>query len=235
MMHIRSEPEILYFGTPVVLISTCNEDGSFNIAPISSIFWLGWRCIIGISVFSKTTENIKRDGVCVFNLPSVNEVSAVNRLALTTGSLPVPEGKKLKGYRHVKDKFQLSGMTVLHSETINAPRIKECPVQMEATLVCVHSLSDDDEKQKGKVLNMEFRIQRVHLEKSILMDGQNNKIDPDKWRPLIMSFQKFYGLGNQLHYSKLSEIPEYLYHRPDIDRSRKFVNPEPENLETIPR
>jgi flavin reductase (DIM6/NTAB) family NADH-FMN oxidoreductase RutF len=233
-MHIRSEPEILYFGTPVVLISTCNEDGSFNIAPISSIFWLGWRCIIGISAFSKTTENIKRDGVCVFNLPSVNEVSAVNRLALTTGSLPVPEGKKLKGYRYVKNKFQLAGLTAQHSETINAPGIKECPVQMEAVLVSVHSLSVDDEKQKNKILSMEFRIQRVHLEESILMDEQINKVDPDKWRPLIMCFQKFYGLSNQVHHSKLSEIPEYLYHSPDMDRSRKFVNREPENLETTP-
>jgi flavin reductase (DIM6/NTAB) family NADH-FMN oxidoreductase RutF len=95
-MHKRSEPEILYFGTPVVLISTSNEDGSFNIAPISSIFWLGWRCIIGISAVSKTTENIRRSGGCVLNLPSVNEASAVNRLALTTGSYQVPEGKKEK-------------------------------------------------------------------------------------------------------------------------------------------
>jgi flavin reductase (DIM6/NTAB) family NADH-FMN oxidoreductase RutF len=234
-MHKRSEPEILYFGTPVVLISSCNDDGSFNIAPISSIFWLGWRCIIGISAFSKTTENIKRDRVCVFNLPSVNEVSAVDRLALTTGSLPVPEGKKLKGYRHVKNKYQLAGLTAQYSETINAPRIKECPVQMEAVLISVNRLSDDDEKQKGKILSMEFRIQRVHLEESILMDGYDNRVDPDKWRPLIMSFQKFYGLGNQIHNSKLSGISEYLYHSPDMDRSRKFANRESEIPETIPK
>jgi flavin reductase (DIM6/NTAB) family NADH-FMN oxidoreductase RutF len=43
-MHIASEPSILYFGTPVVLISTVNEDGSHNLAPMSSVFWLGWRC-----------------------------------------------------------------------------------------------------------------------------------------------------------------------------------------------
>src|SRR6202163_1633723 len=116
-MHIQSEPEILYFGTPVVLISTCNEDGSYNIAPISSIFWLGWRCIIGISALSKTTENIKRSGACVFNLPSVNEVSAVNRLALTTGSNPVPDGKKQKGYRHKKDKFGIARLTAVPSGT----------------------------------------------------------------------------------------------------------------------
>jgi flavin reductase (DIM6/NTAB) family NADH-FMN oxidoreductase RutF len=32
-MHLRSESTILYFGTPVVLISTVNEDGSYNLAP----------------------------------------------------------------------------------------------------------------------------------------------------------------------------------------------------------
>src|SRR5664279_5828525 len=133
-MHIQSEPEILYFGTPVVLISTCNEDGSYNIAPISSVFWLGWRCVIGISALSKTTENIRRTGSCVINLPSVQQASAVNRLALTTGSVNIPEGKKRKGYRFVSDKFKLAGLSPIRSEMLAAPRVAECPVQMETTL-----------------------------------------------------------------------------------------------------
>lgn len=33
MHHVR-RPTILYFGTPVVLISTLNEDGSANLAPM---------------------------------------------------------------------------------------------------------------------------------------------------------------------------------------------------------
>ena len=40
-MHVTSEPGILYFGTPVVLISSVNEDGTYNLAPMSSAFWLG--------------------------------------------------------------------------------------------------------------------------------------------------------------------------------------------------
>jgi flavin reductase (DIM6/NTAB) family NADH-FMN oxidoreductase RutF len=220
-MHIQSEPEILYFGTPVVLISTCNEDGSYNIAPISSVFWLGWRCIIGISAFSKTTENIKRSGECVLNLPSVNEVSAVNRLALTTGSNPIPEGKLRKGYHYVRDKFVKAGLTPQPSEIVSAPRILECPVQMEASLEAIHGIAEGDELQKGKILTMEIRIQRVHLEETVLMNGSNKRVDPDKWRPLIMSFQKFYGLGDQVHESRLAGIPEILYHSPDLDRVRR--------------
>src|ERR1700756_540724 len=98
-MHIQSNPSILYFGTPVVLISTKNENGTDNLAPISSIFWLGWRCVIGISGLSKTTQNLIRNGEAVFNLPSVAQVGAVNKLAKTTGSNPVPEGKLSRDYR----------------------------------------------------------------------------------------------------------------------------------------
>jgi flavin reductase (DIM6/NTAB) family NADH-FMN oxidoreductase RutF len=218
-MHIKSEPEILYFGTPVVLISSCNENGTYNIAPISSIFWLGWRCIIGISAVSKTTENIIRNGSCTLNLPSVNEASAVNRLALTTGTSPVPEGKKLKGYHHVQDKFSIANLTPQVSDTVTAPRIRECPVQMEASLQSFHSLAEKDELQKGKTLMMEFRILRVHLEETLLMNGSTKRVDPDKWKPLIMSFQKFYSLGDQVHHSKLATISEILYHSPDMDKA----------------
>lgn len=38
--HMAIEPSILYFGTPVVLLSTENEDGSFNLAPMSSAWAL---------------------------------------------------------------------------------------------------------------------------------------------------------------------------------------------------
>src|ERR1700733_3434613 len=98
------DPAILYFGTPVVLISTMNEDGSPNLAPMSSAFWLGWRCVLGLSNVSKTTENMRRTGECVLNLPSVDLVAAVNRLAKTTGSNPVPARKTEKGYRYEPDK-----------------------------------------------------------------------------------------------------------------------------------
>ena len=101
-MHITSEPGILYFGTPVVLISTTNKDGSYNLAPMSSAFWLGWRCLLGLAGTSKTTQNIMRSGECILNLPSVDNVAAVKLLARTTGSNPVPERKVRRGYRFMR-------------------------------------------------------------------------------------------------------------------------------------
>ena len=45
--HVVGEPSILYLGTPVVLISTENEDGSANLGPMSSA---KYRKVKGASV-----------------------------------------------------------------------------------------------------------------------------------------------------------------------------------------
>lgn len=40
--HVIAEPHILYLGTPVVLVSTVNEDGTHNLAPFRrSSGWAG--------------------------------------------------------------------------------------------------------------------------------------------------------------------------------------------------
>lgn len=222
-MHITTEPGILYFGTPVVLISTVNEDGSFNLAPMSSAFWLGWRCVLGLAAASKTPQNMARTGECVLNLPSAALAGMVDRLALTTGSDPVPEGKLRRGYRYERDKFGLSGFTATPSETVSAPRVRECPVQLEAVVEAVHGLARDDMVLRGRTNVIEVRIQRVHVDETIVMDGEPNRIDPDKWRPLILSFQEFYGLGPKAHPSRLGTIPEALYRGPDIERGRSVA------------
>jgi flavin reductase (DIM6/NTAB) family NADH-FMN oxidoreductase RutF len=220
-MHVTSEPGILYFGTPVVLISSTNEDGSANLAPMSSAFWLGWRGILGLSAASKTTQNLRRTGECVLNLPSVDQVDAVNRLARTTGSNPVPETKLRRGYRFEPGKFEIAGLTPMSSETVTPPRARECPVQLEAKVEAVHGLADGDPVLRGRTAVIEVRIVRVHAVPDILMTGDPDRIDPDKWRPLIMSFQEFYGLSTEkLHPSTLGLIPERLYRSPDVDRAR---------------
>lgn len=222
-MHQISEPVILYFGTPVVLISTLNEDGSPNLAPMSSAWWLGWRCMLGLAASSQTTLNMQRTRECVLNLPSVEQVAAVDRLARTTGTNPVPEGKMRRGYRYERDKFGIAGLTPLPSDIVSAPRVLECPVQLEATVEDVHGLGEHDVDMRGRLLAFEVRIQRVHLEESILMNGERNRIDPDKWRPLIMSFQQFYGLeAHKLSFSTLAQISEELYQTPDREKAGRL-------------
>jgi flavin reductase (DIM6/NTAB) family NADH-FMN oxidoreductase RutF len=219
-MIVSSEPSILYFGTPVALISSVNPDGGANLAPMSSVFWLGWRAVLGLSAASQTAQNLLRCPEAVINLPSVDMADHVDRLALTTGSDPVPAYKEQRGYRHEAAKFVRAGLTPVPSETVRPMRAREAPVQLEARIEAVHSLAAEDDMLRGKLLTFEARILRVHLHASITMDADPNRIDPDKWRPLIMSFQKFYGLGDQVRPSTLASMPEAVYRSPDVDKAR---------------
>ncbi|HEX7181700.1 MAG TPA: flavin reductase family protein [Thermoanaerobaculia bacterium] len=210
-MHRTIEPAILYFGTPVVLVSSLNEDGSPNVAPMSSAWWLGWSCLLGFGARSKTPANILRTRECVLNLPSIDQVAAVDRLARLTGSNPVPPHKVAMGYQYEPDKLGVAGLTPEESQIVAPPRIRECPVQLEAVLEQAHPLAANDPDRQGKLIALEVRIVRVHVEERLLLQGHENRIDPDAWRPLIMSFCQFYGLGSRVHSSRLAEIPESAY------------------------
>lgn len=200
-MHKTIEPTILYFGTPVALISTMNPNGTPNVAPMSSAWWLGWTCMLGLGQMGQTSDNLIRTRECVINLPSQDLVGHVDRLALTTGKDPVPEKKRDWGYRFEPDKFAVAGLTPTESESVTPPRVRECPVQMEGI---VHQYG-----AFGKNVNanaFEVHIVKLHVDETLLMgDSQRPHIDPARWNPLIMSFCRFFGLGGEVHPSRLAE------------------------------
>lgn len=232
-MHTTIEPSILYFGTPVVLISTRNEDGTTNVAPMSSSWFLGWGCMIGLNSGSQTTLNLLREKECVLNLPSADQAYAPNRLARLTGRYPVTPDKAAMGYRFEKDKLGAAGMTATPSDLVKAPRVTECPVQLEAVVQDTHKFGGfepardfgADTSDTPLVLAVELKIVRVHVDESLVVPSKKNHIDPDKWSPLIMSFAQYYGLApGRLVDSKLAEIPEEHY-RP-YDDMTKVLTPE---------
>lgn len=52
----------------------------------------------------------------------------------------------------------------------------------------------------------EVHIIKLHVEESLLVQHGNHwHIDPGKWRPLIMSFCRFFGMGDEIHPSRLAE------------------------------
>src|SRR6201999_2597264 len=124
-MHVTPGLKVLYFGTPVVLISSRNEDGTANLAPMSSAGWLGQTCVLGLGNSGQTTANLLREGECVLNLPSSAMVDAVDRIALTTGQAVVPDYKVEQGYRYEPDKFGVARLTEQPSDLVRAPRVAE--------------------------------------------------------------------------------------------------------------
>ena len=195
-MHQVPGLKVLYFGTPVVLVSTRNPDGTANLAPMSSAWWLGQSAMLGMGDSSQTAANLQRHGECVLNLPSSIMVDAVDRIALTTGRREVAEYKRAQGYRHVADKFALGGLTPQDSDLVAPPRVLECPIQMEGRVVAAHPFG-------GIAHGYEIEVLRTHVAEDLIIPG-TSYVDPQRWDPLIMKFCEFFGGGINVHPSRLA-------------------------------
>jgi flavin reductase (DIM6/NTAB) family NADH-FMN oxidoreductase RutF len=197
-------PSILYFGNPVAIVSSINSDGSPNLAPISSFWGLGWTMVLGILSDTQTFDNLRRQPDCVLNVPSPDLWEAVERLAPLTGKNPVPSEKSAK-FRFEPDKFLAAGLTPLASESVKAARVKECPVQLEATVNHVHLLRGEPRLDKlGGGAAVEVRILKAHVRSDFIL--RDNYVNPEKWQPLIYNFRHYFGLGAELGKTFRAEI-----------------------------
>ncbi|MER8101106.1 flavin reductase family protein [Kitasatospora sp. NPDC094016] len=199
-MHVVPGLKVLYFGTPVVLISSLNEDGTANLAPMSSVWWLGQSCMLGLGNNGQTTANLLREGECVLNLPSSAMVDAVDRIALTTGKPVVADYKVKQGYRYEPDKFSVAQLTEQASDLVRPPRVAECPVQLECKVVSAHPFGGPEPHATA----FEVEVLRAHVEESLVIPG-THYVDPLGWDPLIMKFCEFFGGGGNVHPSRLAE------------------------------
>ncbi len=56
------------------------------------------------------------------------------------------------------------------------------------------------------------------------MPGSRHKVDPDRWRPLLMSFHELYSLSDRAAPSRLSDIPEERW-RPQAPAPARLRSP----------
>jgi flavin reductase (DIM6/NTAB) family NADH-FMN oxidoreductase RutF len=188
------EPKILYFGSPVALVSSMNEDGTTDLAPISSFWALGWTLVLGLLVETKTADNVARHAECVVNIPSPEMWESVERLAPLTGKNPVPE-LKAKQFRFEPRKFEAAQLTPLSSELVQPMRAKECPVHLEARVTAVHPLGGDRLNQLGGGVAAEVEVLRVHVADDYIL--KDRYVDPAKWSPLIYNFRHYFRLADR--------------------------------------
>ncbi|MFI9189949.1 flavin reductase family protein [Streptomyces californicus] len=195
--HVTGTPSILYFGTPVVLLSTENENGSFNLAPMSSAWALGHVIVLGLGAEGQTAHNLRSRRDLVVNLPGPAQWPAVERLAPLTGRTPVPASKR-GSFRFEPDKFAAAGLRPQPSERVRPPRVAECPMQLEARVTQARPDSS------GDFLIVEAQVLTVHADPRIVVSGSQH-IDPAAWSPLIYNFRHYYGLGPELGHSFRSQ------------------------------
>jgi flavin reductase (DIM6/NTAB) family NADH-FMN oxidoreductase RutF len=191
-------PSILYYGTPITLVSTVNEFGQANISPISSSWALGDRVVLGFSVDAQGFLNLEQNLECVINVASPDTLEGIGQIADTTGrNPPLIVGRE---YRFESDKFALGGFTKLESDCVAPPRIAECPLQLEAKVLAVHVLTGD-----SGCAAVETQVLRVHAHADIVVLGTNH-IDPQRWHPLFYVFRHYFSTGERLGKNSWAEI-----------------------------
>jgi flavin reductase (DIM6/NTAB) family NADH-FMN oxidoreductase RutF len=186
-------PKMLYFGTPVVLVSSLNRDGSTNIAPMSSAWWVGHTAMLGMSARSQTVRNLQERPQLVLNLVDASMVDAVDRLALLTGRPDIPQYKRARGYTYQPDKYGGSGLSPALLSPGSPTGVAESLIQLEGRVQAIHEIDED-----GSGLSaLEARVLRTCVDESLLMDGHPGYIDPLRWHPLIMKFTEYF-IGGEL-------------------------------------
>lgn len=199
MDHVTITPTILYFGTPVVLLSTENENGSFNLAPMSSAWALGQVIVLGLGADGQTAHNLSSRHDLVINVPAPAQWRAVERLAPLTGRNPVPEDKR-GTFRFEPGKFAAAGLRSEPAEQVRPPRVAECPLQLEARA------ADVQPGVNGEFLIVQAEVLQVHADPRIVVPGTQH-VNPARWSPLIYNFRHYFGLGAELGHSFRSQTP----------------------------
>ncbi|MFI6858096.1 flavin reductase family protein [Streptomyces sp. NPDC050416] len=195
--HRVIRPSVLYFGTPVVLLTTENDDGTCNLAPISSAWALGQHIVLGIGSESRTVRNLAERPELVINVASPELWEHVERLAPLTGADPVPETKRAL-YRYEPDKFAAAGLTPAVADLVTPPRVAECALQLEARAAVLTPGG------AGRFFSVECQVLRVHAADRVVVPGTHH-IDPAVWSPLIYNFRHYHGLAPEVGHGFRSE------------------------------
>ena len=194
------EPKVLYFGTPVVLISSRNPDGTTNLGPMSSAWWLDRSTMLGMSASSQTVQNLSERPECVLNLVEPAMVAALDRIALLTGSREMSAAKRARGYRYEPDKFAAAGLTRVPSERTGVDAVEESPICLEGRIEAIHPVGGPDSRLRA----LEMAVQQVQVREDLLVPGRENYIDPLRWDPLIMKFTEYFAGGRPAYPSSLA-------------------------------
>jgi flavin reductase (DIM6/NTAB) family NADH-FMN oxidoreductase RutF len=210
------EPAMLYFGTPVVLVSSFNEDGTTNIAPMSSAWWIGRSAMLGLSLHSHTVANLSRIPECVLNLVDVSMVDAIDRLALLTGRRDVPGYKVARGYTYESEKFAVAGLTPASIGASHPLAVAQSKIVLRATVRRVHEIDAPGAGLRA----LEANVTETIVDADLLLPGERNHFDPRAWNPLIMKFTEYF--ASDLEPVRPSALAEG-WGMPDIHRSRVTV------------
>lgn len=165
-------PSALHLGSTLALVSTIDADGRPMLRPVSAWFTTGPRLWFGFERPGQTRSNLLREGDCVVNVCSVDLAPAAQALQRALAAADAGDG------------FGCAGLTPRASDVVRAPRVEECPVQIEGRLVHLHRSPESD------AAVAELSVVRVHAARG-LTDARGERFVQSAWRPLVYTLGRF--------------------------------------------
>ncbi|HML05501.1 MAG TPA: flavin reductase family protein [Methanobacterium sp.] len=168
----------IVYPTPVFIIGTYDKDGKPN---AMNAAWGGISCSmppcvsISLREATYTHGNIKNKEAFTVNIPSQKYIKEADYFGIASG--------------RNENKFDVTGLTPVKSEKVDAPYIEEFPLVLECKLVNTTEL--------GLHTHFTGEILDVKVDESFLDDGKPNieKIKPFLYDPSSMAY---YGIGKLL-------------------------------------
>jgi hypothetical protein len=102
--------------------------------------------------------------------------------------------------RYEPDKFGTAGLTEVSGELVDAPRVAQCPIQLECVVDAAYPVGVPESAATA----FHVTVVRAHVDEDVLVPG-THYVDPLRWDPLIMKFCEFFGGGENVHPSRLAE------------------------------
>ena len=159
---------------PIAWISTVNKDGLVNLAPFSQSNILGWD-----PPYVMFSANTRWDGR---RSDSVANAEATGEFVFNMATYALREAVVLTSMIEDSgvDEMAQAGLTPAPSNFVKAPRVKECPVNLECKHYQTTILPSDTAGLYNSVVV--GRVIGIHIADSVI--GADGKVDITKVRPL---------------------------------------------------
>ncbi|MHB1016520.1 MAG: flavin reductase family protein [Coriobacteriia bacterium] len=163
-MKKRLGPSDRLYPMPVPLV--CG--GTMEHSDACAVAWIGVcatnppRVALALRESRYTLELIRASGTLTINTPRASDAAVVDYFGITTG--------------RTTDKFAASGWTLEPSVEVEAPRIAECPYQMECRVT--------HEIPLGSHVLLVAEVVESHADESVL-DAEGTQVDVTLLDPLV--------------------------------------------------
>lgn len=178
-MKKRLGPSDKLYPMPAVLV--CG--GTMDDADACAVAWTGIcatnppRIAIALRGSRHTLERIRSNGTLTVNTVRAEDAAVLDYFGITPGA--------------TTDKFAASGWTLEPSAVVEAPRIAQCPYQMECKVL--------QEVELGSHVLLIAEVVESHAEETVL-DETGEKCDVGKLDPLvyIAGSREYWNLGEKV-------------------------------------